>query len=144
MNKEQEYRLLLEKAYGEGITKEGLSTDTLDEISAVLEENKPELDSVFGVAMGLDCWDKETLYVYVSDAVTWLKDGYCSDSAMDDSWNLLRDLGFAETMESVFEPSTDMIKKSGMPNREELIEKLKSLGLIYDEKFEIFMKDCFE
>ena len=127
MNKLADYKLLLQRAYDEGITKEGLTVDTIDEIKTLLEEDKPEIDSVFGVAFGEDSMQRETLYVYVSDSHTWLVDGHCSDCATDDTWNVLRDMGFSEEMESVFTPSTKMIKKFGVPNREELIEKLKAL-----------------
>ena len=140
---EYDSMILLERVYVEGITKEGLSPETLEKIRVVLEEDKPNIDSVFGVAFGPDIWEKETMYIYVSDTVTWKKDGYCSDSYYDDSYDVLQRLGFGEEMDAVFAPGCDMVKNNEVPTKEEIIEKLISLGFKYDEDFENYMKDCF-
>ena len=136
--------LLMEKVYIEGITNQGLSPETLDEIRVELDNSKPKIDSVFGVQLGTDYEDEEILYIYVSDTLTWKKDGHCSDRHDDNSFDVLTNLGFAQEMEGVYSSSIDMIRAGSVPSKEDIISKLISLGFEYDEKFEIFMKDCLE
>ena len=136
--------ILLERVYVEGLTKEGLSQETLDKIRVILEENKPNIDSVFGIAYQEDYDGEEVMFVYVSDKLTWKKDGHCCDHVMDDSRNVLFDMGFAEDMESIYTPNCDLVKADAVPSREELKAKLINLGFEYDEAFENFMKNSFE
>jgi len=142
MNK-YDYRNMLAKAYDEGISKEGLSIDTLDDIAAMLEVDKPRLNSVFGVGYSEE-YEGE-LCVFLSDASTWKDEGYCADcyDDEDDSYGLLNLIGLHEACDGVFQQPyrTEANKDEVFLNREEIIALLVSYGLEYDQKFEEFMLD---
>jgi len=136
-----DYKILLEKVYKEGLTVEGLSLKTLEEIKDILNIDSLNINSVFGVYMGLDMWDKEEIHITVSEAKTWEEEGYCSDYTDDDSHEVLEDMGFGRLEDGIYGPSPDLKKH---PTKDEIIEKLTSLGFKYSEDFENFIMDSME
>ena len=142
MNK-YDYRILLEKAYGEGVTQQGLTIETLAKIREVLETDKPNLLSVFGVGESEEYGDG--LCVFLSLKSVWKEEGCCSDwyDDADDSYKLLKLINIHESQDGVFQfpyvVATD--SNEALMTREEIIKTLISYGLEYDPKFEEFMLD---
>jgi hypothetical protein len=103
-----------------------------------------KINSVFGVGQQVvdydDDKDEEIVgnVVYVSDKDTWQKEGHCSDHYEDDSLDAVSDLGFSESMESIFEQTTNTMTK------DQIIEAMTDMGFIYDQKFEVYMQSFEE
>jgi hypothetical protein len=76
--------------------------------------------------------------VYVCDKITWEKDGHCNDSCVDQKMReKLEKVGFAESMESIFEPCEIRLT-------EEMIRaEMEGLGYVYNEDFAKFMESSF-
>ena len=70
-----DYRILLQKILEEETQGAMLSSDTIYEITKVLNEDKPNISSVFGV--GISEEREGALCVFVSDADTWKNEGRC-------------------------------------------------------------------
>jgi len=136
-----DYKILLEKVYKEGLTKEGLSLKTLEEIKDILNIDSLNINSVFGVYMGINMYDKEEIRIAVSDIETWEGEGYCSDCSNDDSFEVLKDMRFSPECDGIYAPFFDSTKH---PTKDEIIEKLTSLGFKYSEDFENFIMDSME
>ena len=136
-----DFRILLKKAYGEGLTKEGLSNDTLESIRYALtdDRDKPDISSVFGVGCSEEM--EGELCVFISDRRTWKNDGHCADGYDDDAFSILYEIGFAEECDGIFSQSMEYLNKFQAMTREEIIVKLSAIGLEYDENFEKFMLD---
>jgi len=136
-----DYIVILEKAYKEGLTKNGLSNDTLDAMRNALESNvdKPKLDSVFGVGCPEDM--EGELCIFVSDRRTWEDEGCCADQYYDKAFDILYEIGFAEETDGIFSQSMDYLEKYRPMTRDEIIVKLKAIGFEYNENFEKFMLD---
>lgn len=139
-----DYKILLEKVYKQGLTKEGLSNETLDSIRNALESNRdnPDISSVFGVGCTEDM--EGELCVFVSDKSTWVNEGCCADQYYDDAAQILNEIGFAEECDGIFSQSMVYLEKYRAMTRKEIIEKLSAIGLEYNEDFEKFMIDCSE
>lgn len=136
-----DYKIILQKAYDEGNTQEGLTLEMLEEIRRILvdERDKPNISSVFGVGRPEDM--EGELCVFVSDAHIWKTNGHCADMYEDDASDILHDIGFAEEMDGHFSQSMEYLEKYRAMTKEEIIEKLSAIGFEYDEKFEEFMLD---
>jgi hypothetical protein len=77
-------------------------------------------------------------HVYVCDKITWDKEQHCNDSCVDQKMReKLEKVGFAESMESIFEPCEVRLTK-------ELIRaEMERLGYVYNEDFAKFMESSF-
>jgi hypothetical protein len=76
--------------------------------------------------------------VFISDKKTWVEKGHCSDDAVDQKMRKkLEKAGFAESMDSVFEPlDKDMTK-------EQIHQAIEGLGYEYNQEFGDFMESAF-
>lgn len=76
--------------------------------------------------------------VYVCDKITWEDEHHCSDDCVDQKMReKLGRAGFAESQESIFEP-TDISM-----TRPQIHQAMEKLGYVYDEKFGIWMASAF-
>lgn len=134
-------KVLLEQAYKEGLTKQGLSNATLDGIRNALEtdKDKPNISSVFGCGC-LEDMEGE-LCIFVSDKRTWENEGCCADSYFDDTFSILYEIGFAEECDGIFSQSAEYLEKYRAMTRDEIVPKLLAIGFEYNELFEKFMLD---
>jgi hypothetical protein len=142
MNK-YDYRVLLEKAYKEGITRNGVSVETLDEIATCLGHDEPNLMSVFGVGEAEEYGDG--LCVFLSLKSVWVEEECCADyyDDDDDSYKLLESINIHESQDGIFQFPYDVATDSNLAlmTKEDIIKTLTSYGLEYDPKFEEFMLD---
>ena len=76
--------------------------------------------------------------VYVCDKKTWTDEQHCSDDCVDQKMReKLYKAGFAESMESVYEPiKADMTE-------EQIREAMEKLKYVYNEDFSKFMESSF-
>ena len=76
--------------------------------------------------------------VYVCDKITWDKEQHCNDSCVDQPMReKIYKAGFAESMESVFEPiDKDMTEV-------QICQAMGSLKYVYDKDFSKFMESSF-
>ena len=135
-----DYRILLQKMYYQGCNYHGYSRSFINHVSRILEEDKPNIKSVFGVGpypeFELD------LAIFVSTADYWKETGYCDDAYQDDTYKVLSEMGFAEQSDGIWGfPYSDIVNGKKLMSREEIIAKLTAVGFEYDEKFEQFMQD---
>ena len=98
---------------------------------------------IFGIGPNpmLEEFDEGTVSpynVYICDKKTWEKDGHCSDDCVDQKMRKkLEKVGFAESMESIFEPCEIRMT-------EEMIRaEIEGLGYVYNEDFSKFMESSF-
>ena len=77
-------------------------------------------------------------HVYVCDKQTWDKDGHCNDSCVDQKMReKLERVGFAESMESIFEPLDISVTKA------QIRSAMENIRYVYNEEFEKFMESSF-
>ena len=76
--------------------------------------------------------------VYVCDKKTWTEKQHCSDDCVDQPLReKLGRAGFAESMESIFEPT------SASMTEEEIRQAMEKLKFVYNEEFAGFMESAF-
>jgi len=136
-----DYKIMMARVV-EAVARHGcVPDDLMKELEEMYEADKGNIDSVFGVSTMPNYEDSpDTLYVFVSDRETWEDNHYCSDYYADDTSKIFTEMGLSESQEAVW-------MQWGQGNKltkEELIRKISCLGFIYDEKFEIFMKDSMD
>ena len=130
-----DFKILLEQAYKEGLTKEGITPEALDNLRNAIERDKPNIDSVFGVGYPEEF--EGELIIFLSDANTWKNEGHCADQYYDDAADILDEIGFCHEMDGHFSRNPDLEPMT----KEEIITKLSSIGFEYDSNFEEFMLD---
>ncbi len=77
-------------------------------------------------------------WVYLTDKKTWEEEGCCNDNIDPSIMEKMREAGFCEAMEAIYEP-TDQIMNS---TKEELMTLVQGFGFEYDEKFSSFMSSA--
>lgn len=76
--------------------------------------------------------------VYVCDKQTWEKEQHCNDSCVDQPMReKLEKAGFAESMESIYEPLDISITE------EQIRQAMEKLKYVYNEDFSKFMESSF-
>jgi hypothetical protein len=76
--------------------------------------------------------------VYVCDKQTWEKKGHCSDDCVDQPMReKLGRAGFAESMESIYEPTVISMTE------EQIRQAMEKLKYVYNEDFAKFMESSF-
>ena len=78
-------------------------------------------------------------HVYVCDKQTWEKESHCSDDCVDQPMRKkLEKAGFAESMESIYEPiDVSMTEK-------QIRQVMEDLKYVYNEDFLKYMESSFE
>lgn len=134
-----DYRILLQEIYNRSRPSSlKLGSLFVDRIEKLLEDDRPNIDSVFGVGpypeFELD------LAIFVSHVDDWKK-GFCSDAYLDDTYEVLTEMGFAEQSDAIWGfPYGDILQGKKLMTRDEIIAKLSAVGFEYDAKFEFFMQ----
>jgi hypothetical protein len=76
--------------------------------------------------------------VYVCDKKTWTDEQHCNDSCVDQPMReKLGKAGFAESMESIYEPTVITMTE------EQIRQAMEKLKYVYNEDFAKFMESSF-
>lgn len=144
MNK-YDYHDLIQRVYAQGITKEGLTIDILDEIKNVIETDKIDVNCVFGIGYYSE-YGGDILCAFISNMEDWKDEKCCSDYIADDVYKILTTIGFVEQEDAIWSTGNWVFTKDGQEKinqftREEIFEKLSKVGFYYDKEFEEMMMD---
>jgi hypothetical protein len=130
--------ILLEKSYSLGYDYP-LFKNLKPKLKKAIEDLTPNINSVFGVGSYPEF--ELDLAIFVSHVDDWKK-GFCSNAYLDDTYEVLTEMGFAESSDGIWGfPYSDILQGKKLMTREEIIAKLSSVGFQYDEKFATFMMD---